>query len=238
MRLNSPPHACSAMQLTRVCRPKWVATEGTDFEKRKWAPRDKFKSHEAFFPQTLPATPPQIETCTQPYSAPPSRSLPPPPPGPLSPDVPHLGRQRQAGLPHEAGRALRQPRAPIDAQGRVLLPPASPRRAQEEVRARMHRRRRPGRAEPGCHQEGRTGHPRPHGRTGAPPPGPQARQQHPQAVQPRQGAGGIAVQAVWLGCRRKVLLCFVWSWRAKPLMMSGVLVVEAFCRHLSFFFSV
>ncbi|CAN0077625.1 unnamed protein product [Hapterophycus canaliculatus] len=60
-------------------------------------------------------------------------------------------------------------------------------KAQEEVGARLHRRRRLGRAQPRRHQEGRAGYPRAHRRPGAPPPGPQARQQHPQAVQPRQG---------------------------------------------------
>lgn len=51
----------------------------------------------------------------------------------------HQRRQRQAGLPHEAGRADPRPCAPAAQQGTLLLPSPQDRRAQTQVCAWLHR---------------------------------------------------------------------------------------------------
>lgn len=65
----------------------------------------------------------------------------------------HQRRQRQAGLPYEAGRFDPRPCAPAAQQGPLLLPSPQDRRTQTQVCARLHRWCQSQRSELGHRQE-------------------------------------------------------------------------------------
>ena len=66
----------------------------------------------------------------------------------------------EAGFPPQAGSPRPPPCQAPPQQGTLLLPSPQDRRAQEEVRPRMHRRCRRSRPRPRCRQAGRERHPR------------------------------------------------------------------------------
>lgn len=103
-------------------------------------------------------------------------------------------RQRQAGLPDEAGRADQRSRPPPPLRRPLVLQAETRRRAAQEVGTRLHRRQQPQRPLPHHRQEGGEGDRRTDGHQRAEAAGAEACQQDPEAVQPDEAGRRASVR--------------------------------------------